>query len=172
LRDREGDIAVLAYHMLDKYRSDALHHIRGFSDEALQAMSAYTWPGNVRELINRVRRAIVMAEGRIITPADLELDYMARESGNTLTQVREAAEREAIEAALRRHRGRAQPAARELGISRATLYRLMANHGESRPQQQEQEEQQVENAQPAANMDHQEERRLAVVGGGSWSSQH
>jgi DNA-binding NtrC family response regulator len=162
LRERDGDIAVLAYHMLDTYRSDALHHIRGFSDEALQAMSDYTWPGNVRELINRVRRAIVMAEGRIITPADMELDYMARESGNTLTQVREAAEREAIEAALRRHRGRSQPAARELGISRATLYRLMANHGERRPQ-----EEQVVTAQADANMEQQEERRLAVVGGGS-----
>jgi DNA-binding NtrC family response regulator len=168
LREREGDIAILAYHMLDKYRSDALHHIRGFSDEALQAMSDYTWPGNVRELINRVRRAIVMAEGRIITPADLELDYMARESGNTLNQVREDAEREAIEAALRRHRGRSQPAARELGISRATLYRLMANFGERRPQ----EEEQPDTSQTVADLGLREERRLAVVGGGSWPSEH
>jgi DNA-binding NtrC family response regulator len=174
LREREGDIPVLAYHMLDKFRSDALHHIRGFSDEALQAMSDYTWPGNVRELINRVRRAIVMAEGRIIMPADLELDFMARESGSTLTQVREAAEREAIEAALRRHRGRALPAARELGISRATLYRLMGNHGGRKAQEEpvETPHELVPHPVPLPvpeDREHQEERRLAVVGGG-WSS--
>jgi DNA-binding NtrC family response regulator len=115
--------------MLDKYRSDADHQIRGFSDEAIKAMYAYSWPGNVRELVNRVRRAIVMSEGRVLGPADLELDNMVSEGGNTLTQAREVAERKAIEAALRRHRGRSRPAALELDISRATLYRLMANYG-------------------------------------------
>lgn len=129
LRERGEDIEVLAHHMLEKYRSDAAHQIRGFSDEAIKAMHAYTWPGNVRELVNRVRRAIVMADGRVLTPGDLELDYMVSEAGNTLTQVREAAEQQVIEAALRRHRGRSRPAARELSISRATLYRLMANYG-------------------------------------------
>lgn len=130
LRERGEDIEVLAYHMLEKYRADAAHQIRGFSGEAIRAMYAHSWPGNVRELVNRVRRAIVMSDGRVLGPADLELDYMLSEGDNTLTQVREDAERKAIEAALRRHRGRSLPAARELDISRATLYRLMANHGE------------------------------------------
>ncbi|WP_341313082.1 sigma-54 dependent transcriptional regulator [Paraburkholderia sp. IMGN_8] len=129
LRKRGEDIEVLAYHMLEKYRSDASHQIRGFSDEAIKAMYAYSWPGNVRELVNRVRRAIVMSDGRVLGPADLELDYMLSEGNNTLTHVREAAEKRVIEAALRRHRGRSRPAARELDISRATLYRLMANYG-------------------------------------------
>nr|WP_233464799.1 sigma-54 dependent transcriptional regulator [Paraburkholderia madseniana] len=128
LRERGEDIEVLAYHILEKYRADAAHRIRGFSGEAIKAMYAHSWPGNVRELVNRVRRAIVMSDRRVLGPAELELDYLLSEGDNTLTQVREAAERNAIAAALRRHRGRSLHAARELDISRATLYRLMANH--------------------------------------------
>lgn len=127
LRERGEDIELLAYHMLNKYRSDAAHQIRGFSEEAIRAINAYSWPGNVRELVNRVRRAIVMSDRRVLGAADLELDHIMSEPDNTLTHVRETAERKAIEAALRRHRGRSCPAARELNISRATLYRLMAN---------------------------------------------
>lgn len=127
LRERGGDIELLADYILNKYRSDAAHQIRGFSDEAIRALNAYSWPGNVRELVNRVRRALVMSDGRVLGAADLELDHMMSEPDNTLTHVRETAERNAIEAALRRHRGRSCRAARELNISRATLYRLMAN---------------------------------------------
>ncbi|MBK5052563.1 hypothetical protein IQ287_33270 [Burkholderia sp. R-69927] len=57
LRERGEDIEALAYHMLEKCRSDATHQIRGFSDEAIKTMCAHSWPGNVRELVNRVRRA-------------------------------------------------------------------------------------------------------------------
>jgi DNA-binding NtrC family response regulator len=78
---------------------------------------------------NRVRRAIVMWEGRTITAADLELGGYAAASATTLAQARETAERQAIELALLCHRGRSVEAARELGISRGALYRLIAAHG-------------------------------------------
>lgn len=125
LRARGRDIELLARRMFERYRGDSPRHIRGFSASALNAMYRYSWPGNVRELINRVRRAIVMAEGRVITPADLELEDVLGQRAPTLAEAREDAERRAIEAALARHRNRLAGAAQELGISRATLYRLM-----------------------------------------------
>jgi DNA-binding NtrC family response regulator len=129
LRARGSDIELLARRMFQRYRSDSARHIRGFSAAALNAMHRYPWPGNVRELINRVRRAIVMAEGRVITPADLELEDAIQLHAPTLAEVRENAERRAIEEALARHRNRLAGAAQELGVSRATLYRLMLAHG-------------------------------------------
>ena len=83
----------------------------------------------MRELINRVRRAIVMSEGRQITARDLELGEYVEVAPVSLAQAREAAERQAIELALLRHRGRLGDAAHELGISRVTLYRLLSAHG-------------------------------------------
>ena len=129
LRARGKDIELLALHVLERYRQDASRRLHGFAADAIMAMHAYEWPGNVRELINRVRRAIVMSDARLITAADLELGAYAASSTTTLAQARETAERQAIELALLRHRGRSAEAARELGISRATLYRLIAAHG-------------------------------------------
>jgi DNA-binding NtrC family response regulator len=80
----------------------------------------------VRELINRVRQAVVMAEGRLITAADLHIDGASTLPPPTLEEVRDAATREAIERALQRNRHRLVDAARELGVSRVTLYRLMS----------------------------------------------
>src|SRR4029079_16365779 len=95
---------------------------------AIAAIHNYGWPGNVRELINRVRRGIGMAEGRAITARDLELGEYGEVAAISLAQAREAAERQAIELALLRHRGRLGDAAHELGISRVTLCRLWSEH--------------------------------------------
>ncbi len=129
LRARGKDIELLAKHMLDRFKKDASRRLRGFSPCAIAAIHNYGWPGNVRELINRVRRAIVMSEGRQITARDLELGEYVEVAPVSLAQAREAAERQAIELALLRHRGRLGDAAQELGISRVTLYRLLSAHG-------------------------------------------
>ncbi|SAL36296.1 sigma-54 interacting regulatory protein [Caballeronia terrestris] len=129
LRARGKDIELLAKHMLDRFKKDASRRLRGFSPCAIAAIHNYGWPGNVRELINRVRRAIVMSEGRQITARDLELGEYVEVAPVSLAQAREAAERQAIELALLRHRGRLGDAAHELGISRVTLYRLLSAHG-------------------------------------------
>jgi len=129
LRARGKDIELLAKHMLDRFRKDASRRLRGFSPCAIAAIHNYGWPGNVRELINRVRRAIVMSEGRQITSRDLELGEYVEVAPVSLAQARETAERQAIELALLRHRGRLGDAAHELGISRVTLYRLLTSHG-------------------------------------------
>ena len=133
LRARGKDIEVLARHVLERYKSDASRTLRGFSDDGVRALYNYEWPGNVRELINRVRRAIVMTDGRLVTATDLELGQTQATQLKTLAQARESAEREAIELALERHPGRLVDAARELGISRVTLYRLMSSLGMSTP---------------------------------------
>jgi DNA-binding NtrC family response regulator len=129
LRERGDDIRLLATYLLDVYKKDGSRKFRGFSSDAIAAMYNYSWPGNVRELLNHVRRAIVMAEGRLINAEDLGLPGSADQQVLTLAEVRMEAERNAIEDALRRHGYKMSDAAHELGVSRATLYRLMRAAG-------------------------------------------
>ncbi|CAE6829175.1 Anaerobic nitric oxide reductase transcription regulator NorR [Paraburkholderia aspalathi] len=129
LRARGKDIEILAHHIMHKFKTDSARKIRGFTPSAIEAMYNYGWPGNVRELINRVRRAIVMAENKLISAEDLDLAQFTEQETMSLSQAREAAEKRAIEAALLRHRHRLNEAAIDLNISRVTLYRLMGHHG-------------------------------------------
>ncbi|GLU30969.1 sigma-54 dependent transcriptional regulator [Trinickia caryophylli] len=129
LRQRGHDIKLLAYHALELHKNDGARKIRGFSSDAIAAMFNYPWPGNVRELINCVRRAVVMAEGRFITAADLGLPDAGHQRGRTLAEVRCEAERAAVRDALARHAYSLSSAAAELGVSRATLYRLLNSVG-------------------------------------------
>ncbi|MPV56685.1 Fis family transcriptional regulator [Burkholderia sp. HI2761] len=129
LRMRGRDIMLLADDVLRRYRGDGSYRIRGFTACAIEAIHNYPWPGNVRELINRIRFAVVMTSGPLISAADLELRPYTSLRLPTLAQARRQAERHAIEETLRRHRRQHADAAAELGISRATLYRLMTAHG-------------------------------------------
>jgi DNA-binding NtrC family response regulator len=130
LRERDGDVPVLARFFFDHFEHERRRSVRGFSHTAVEAMTRHDWPGNVRELINRVRRAMVMCEGRMIGPGDLELAAERDESRvPTLPEVRAHAERDAIHDALVRHGYMLACAARELGVSRVTLYRLSQKYG-------------------------------------------
>jgi DNA-binding NtrC family response regulator len=131
LRERRGDIELLARHFFAQFAGEAAARLKGFSHEALRALVAHPWPGNVRELANRVRSAAVMAEGRYITPADLGLADRVSDpaSPNGLNDARTQAERHAISSSLDLSCRNVTEAARRLGISRMTLYRLMAKHG-------------------------------------------
>ncbi|HWR96921.1 MAG TPA: PEP-CTERM-box response regulator transcription factor [Candidatus Methanoperedens sp.] len=130
LRDREGDIPLLATTMLQRYCAEAKKKVSAFTPQALRAMERHPWPGNVRELENRVKRAVIMAEGTKITPADLDLDSAAaRYEGTTLKEVRDAVEKEFVQRALKRHGGNVTRAAAELDISRPTMYELMEKLG-------------------------------------------
>ncbi|KAG0164552.1 hypothetical protein DFQ28_005560 [Apophysomyces sp. BC1034] len=124
LRTRGKDIEVLAQCMFERYKSDA-PHVKGFSASAIAAMRRYPWPGNVRELINRVRRALVMTDGTILTARDLELEQWAPPDVVPIIKSTEQLNDHLIDQALKRHRGRQTEAARELGISRSTLYRRL-----------------------------------------------
>lgn len=130
LRERQGDIEVLAHFFFNKFAAEKRPNIQGFSQYTLHLMNSHDWPGNVREMINRIRRALVMCEGRLITPADLGLERrISKRLLQTLEEARLAAEKEAIRNALRRARDNVSRAAKELGVSRVTLYRLMEKCG-------------------------------------------
>ena len=126
LRDREGDIIVLARFFFDKFNEDHGRKLRGFTKDALSAMESYSWPGNVRELQNRIKRAVIMTDGKQISASDLELDRTASETMNfKLRDIREKVERQAILRALSHVNGKVAPAAELLGVSRPTLYDLI-----------------------------------------------
>ncbi|MBY4767212.1 sigma-54 dependent transcriptional regulator [Burkholderia ambifaria] len=129
LRARGRDIMLLADHVLRRYRDDGAHRIRGFTPCAIEAIHNYAWPGNVRELINRIRFAVVMTNGPLISAVDLDLSQYTSHRPPTLAEARRQAERRTIEETLLRHRHQHADVAAELGISRATLYRLMIAHG-------------------------------------------
>jgi DNA-binding NtrC family response regulator len=126
LRERGEDIELLARFLFRKYSAEKSAHVKGFSQDALRCLTTHDWPGNVRELINRVRRAMVMAEAKLIRPSDLGLD---RRNGArhmmTLEQARSVAEVQAIKVSLSLTQNNLTHAAQQLGVSRVTLYRLM-----------------------------------------------
>jgi two-component system NtrC family response regulator len=130
LRERGDDIGLLAKEFLHRYSTQNGKAKLSFTPDAVRALALYDWPGNVRELQNRVQRAVIMAEGKRITASDLELtDVMDGLPSRTLKEAREGVERQIVEDALRRHRGKITSAAVELGISRPTLYELMEKLG-------------------------------------------
>ncbi|MDO9052008.1 MAG: sigma 54-interacting transcriptional regulator [Methylotenera sp.] len=129
LRERQGDVEVLAKYFFDKFAHEKRRNVKGFSPSALRIMNQYAWPGNVRELISRVRRAMVMCERRLITPEDLDLDRRdGKRLVTTLEAARNAAEIEAIRNALKKNNGNMSIAAQALKVSRMTLYRLVQKY--------------------------------------------
>jgi DNA-binding NtrC family response regulator len=130
LRERQSDIELLAQHFFRQFARDKSPRLKGFSRHALLAMREHGWPGNVRELMNSVRRAMVMAEGRLVTPADLGLVERGPVlAAAALDEARVQAERRAIFGSLQQAGRNVTRAAQQLGVSRMTLYRLMAKHG-------------------------------------------
>jgi two-component system, NtrC family, response regulator len=130
LRERGGDIGMLAAEFLRRYAGQNGRKGVHFAPDARRAIDGHTWPGNVRELQNRVQRAVIMADGKRVTAADLEIsDVFATLPPQTLKEARESVEREMVQEALRRHRGKITAAALELGISRPTLYELLEKLG-------------------------------------------
>jgi two-component system NtrC family response regulator len=132
LRERGEDVLLIANMLLRRFASEGPKRLLGFSREALSALQAYEWPGNVRELENRVRRAVLMAEGPRVTPADLELTAQPAGERKGLRELRQGLERDTIKEALTRNRGNISQTAAELGVSRPTLYGLMEKLGISR----------------------------------------
>lgn len=130
LRERPGDAVLLAQAFLERNAHELGRNIRGFSPDALNALEAHTWPGNVRELENLVKRATIMADGTQITASDLGLEPgHADPQPLNLRQARENAERQAITRALTQADHSVAQAAELLGITRPTLYDLMAKIG-------------------------------------------
>jgi len=131
LRQRREDIPLLAEHFLKKHSLRGGNRIRGFSGEAVAALNRHNWPGNVRELENAIERAIVLARGDLITPADLVYYGPHREADADIDHLSPlvSVEKEHIARALRHHAGNRTATARSLGIDRKTLWRKMQTYG-------------------------------------------
>lgn len=129
LAERPGDAVLLAKAFLKRFAREMNPAISGFTPDALIAIDGWPWPGNVRELENRVKRAVIMADGKLVTAADLDLqeDDGQAEALN-LKAAREQADRRVIRHALARSEGNISSTARMLGISRPTLYDLLKQY--------------------------------------------
>ena len=126
LRQRGADVVSLAQHFFASNRAAIAPGARGFADDAVTALQKHSWPGNVRELFNRLHRAMVLYDGPLITAGDLLLDSHAGASNFlSLATARSGIERNIVESALMRHGYNVAATARELSVSRVTLYRLL-----------------------------------------------
>jgi two-component system NtrC family response regulator len=130
LAERPGDATLLAKVFLSRFAREMNPKVRGFAPDALAAIDAWAWPGNVRELENRVKRAVIMADGKLVCAADLDLAGPDEEEINALNlkSARELADRKIIRHALARSEGNISSTAKMLGISRPTLYDLLKQY--------------------------------------------
>ncbi|MEZ9566479.1 cyclic-di-GMP-binding transcriptional regulator VpsR [Vibrio artabrorum] len=128
LKERGSDISVLANHFLRAYSKEFNAQAKRFSDDAIRSMNRYHWPGNVRELMNQIKRVVLMSDTMIIDEHQLELPKQNDER-RSLKSIRESSERDALLMALESYSGQVSQAAKELGVSRATMYRLLNKHG-------------------------------------------
>jgi len=131
LRERDTDRVLLARVFLDKFSAENGKDFRGFDDGALESIEGYPWPGNVRELENRVKRAVILAEGKQISSRDLGFEEDAQKLSLDLRSARESAERSVIKRALLVNNHNMSQAAKTLGVSRPSLYNLMNKLGMS-----------------------------------------
>ena len=132
LRERGNDVIELAIHLVDSFSKELKKPPKKFSKPALDAIQRHNWSGNVRELQNRIKRALVLAEGPFIVPGDLELEAAAaatQSASYTLREAREELEREIVSKKLHENGGNVSKTAKDLGISRPTLYELMSRYG-------------------------------------------
>jgi two-component system NtrC family response regulator len=130
LAERSGDAVLLARHFVNRFANEHRRGAMTLSPDAIAAIDAYSWPGNVRELENRIKRAVIMADGKGVTAADLDLG--SKQDGEAvainLRAAREVADRKAIRQAMSRTDNNISGAAKLLGVSRPTLYDLLKQY--------------------------------------------
>jgi DNA-binding NtrC family response regulator len=141
LRDRAGDVPLLAYHFLGRYGRNRERPLEGIEPEALAALEAYAWPGNIRELQNAIERACVLADGPTLRLRDLGEHLRGRgraapAAAGAILPLREARDAwlrtftsEYLTDLLRQHGGNVSQAARTAGVDRKTLHRLLTKFG-------------------------------------------
>lgn len=127
LKERAGDIAILARHFLQEYSKEYNAQVRSFSEEATRSLTRYHWPGNVRELMNQIKRIVLMSDTIVVEEQHLELPKRS-DGKRSLKSIRERSERDALLLVLESYSGQVSVAAKELGVSRATMYRLLNKH--------------------------------------------
>ncbi|UTM59123.1 VpsR-related response regulator [Photobacterium sp. CCB-ST2H9] len=127
LRERGSDIFLLAETFLRQFAKEYSTMASSFSEDSKQLLLRYSWPGNVRELINQVKRAALLAEGNEVRAEHFDLPSKANLK-QSLRNIKDEAEKDVLVAVLETHRGQVASAAKDLGVSRATMYRLLNKH--------------------------------------------
>ncbi|MEL6540136.1 MAG: PEP-CTERM-box response regulator transcription factor [Pseudomonadota bacterium] len=131
LAERHGDAVLLAKAFLKRFAGEMNPAVTGLAPDALSAIDSHEWPGNVRELENRVKRAVIMADGKLVHAEDLDFDGGEEEENSNvlnLKAAREQSDRRVIRHALARSEGNISSTAKMLGISRPTLYDLLKQY--------------------------------------------
>lgn len=134
LRERGEDILLLANYFLNRYAAEFAKKIKGYNSASEAALNEHPWPGNVREMENRIKRAILLAEGPVLEPCDLGFEARAEAEpvfstqGLTLKESRDRLERDMLVTALKKNDGNVAKSSEELGVSRPTFYDLMKKH--------------------------------------------
>ncbi|MBT8492796.1 MAG: sigma 54-interacting transcriptional regulator [Deltaproteobacteria bacterium] len=123
LRDRGEDVLVIARYLLSRYSAEYEVKVRGFSPNASVGIRKYNWPGNIREMENRLKKAIVMAEGQLIGPDDLGLTGDALPTIKPLAQAKDEYQRQYINEVLALNNGNRTKTARDLGVDPRTVFR-------------------------------------------------
>ncbi len=129
LRDRGDDVIILANYFLDRFSAESNRVGCSFDSRSISRMRSHDWPGNVRELENRIKRAVILSEGRKIAPLALGFDSDSRTARKSLAKLREDVESSHIRETLARHNWNVTRSAAELGVSRTTLYDLLEKYG-------------------------------------------
>jgi DNA-binding NtrC family response regulator len=131
LRDRIDDVEILAEHFLQKYVQKYKKNIKGISAAAFKKLRLYSWPGNVRELQHALERAVILSESKVLQANDfmLKAPQSVNDEGTLGTYNIEDVERDVIQRALRKNNGNISQAAKELGLTRASLYRRLEKYG-------------------------------------------
>lgn len=131
LRERQDDIQVLSDHFVEMYCKKYRKPVKTFSTNTIKRLQKYAWPGNVRELQHAIERAVIMSEGNTLSPEDFffltsnpQADDINMENYNL-----ESVEKSVIQRAINKHNGNISKAAKELGLTRASLYRRLEKHG-------------------------------------------
>ncbi len=134
LKDREEDVLLIAHYLLERFSKELNRTVRGFSNEALIALRKHSWPGNIRELENRLKKALVMAEGTTLNPEDLDLSEELLEGRVLpLAEAKEAFQRRYIDQVLSLNNGNRTKTARDLGVDPRTIFRHLEKVREMKP---------------------------------------
>ena len=131
MREREGDVLLLAGFFLEKYSAKHRKNITSLNSAAKAALMSYDWPGNVRELEHKIERAVIMCDGKEIAPSHLELEpsYFEPNLSSGLNGAKAEIENRMVAQALSLNNGDITAAARQLGVTRQQIYRIMKRHG-------------------------------------------
>jgi transcriptional regulator with GAF, ATPase, and Fis domain len=133
LRERGDDVLIIAKTLLSKYAEELASPVRGFSPAAIAALKKYTWPGNIRQLQNRIKKALVLCDNRLLGPEDLDLGTATEPSIVPLEKAKEEFKRRYVLDVLERNNGNRAQTARDLGVDPRTIFRYLEREHDAHP---------------------------------------